>query len=245
MGYIVGLMATDGCLISNRRHLNFKSADEQLVRTFLECLGRPMRYSRIVGKTGNFHYVVQFGDVRFYKWLETVGLMPRKSLILGGIGVPDEFLLAVLRGRFDGDGHISSFVHYPTRSTYPTYRYERLWVFFNSASRPHLEWIRSKIAGAVQFDGFLEKLAPREGRRDFFRLKYGNHASAALLKAIYPTADVPKLERKWKIWEEYAKRHELREACADGGTRTRMGLHPPPPEDGASTNWATSAWGQF
>ena len=47
MAYVVGLMATDGCLISNRRQLNFKSQDEQLVRVFLQCLGRPPRYRTV------------------------------------------------------------------------------------------------------------------------------------------------------------------------------------------------------
>lgn len=51
MAYVVGLMATDGCLLSMRKQLNFKSEDEQLVRTFLECLGRPP--------------VTQFGDAAF------------------------------------------------------------------------------------------------------------------------------------------------------------------------------------
>ena len=156
MGYVVGLMATDGCLISNRRHLNFKSKDEQLVRTFLACLGRPMSYSTIVGRTGNLHYVAQFGDVRFYRWLESVGLMPRKSLILGALDVPDAFLFPTLRGLFDGDGHISNFVHYPTPNTYPDYRYERLWVFFNSASRLHLEWIQRRVAHALGLNGYIE-----------------------------------------------------------------------------------------
>lgn len=41
MGYVVGLMATDGCLLARRKQLNFKSQDEALVVTFLSCLGRP------------------------------------------------------------------------------------------------------------------------------------------------------------------------------------------------------------
>ncbi len=247
MAYVVGLMATDGCLVSNRRHLNFKSKDEQLVRTFLRCLGRPIHYATVVGRTGNTHYVTQFGDVHFYRWLESVGLMPRKSLVLGAIDVPKEFLSPTLRGLFDGDGHISNFVHAPTPTTYPDYRYERLWVFFNSASRRHLEWIQSRILSAVGIDGYVDMLAPRERRHDFFRLKYGNQTSVALLRAMYPDADVPKLERKWKIWQNYRMRHRLDEergsyrVCADGGTRTRMSLRSPPPEDGAYTNSATSA----
>jgi hypothetical protein len=205
MAYVVGLMASDGCLISGRRQLNFKSEDEQLVRTFLSCLGRPMHYGTIVGKTGNVHYVTQFSDAKFYRWLQDVGLTPRKSLTIGALNAPDKFLFPMLRGLFDGDGHISNFIHNPTPSTYPEYRYERLWVYFNCASRSHLEWIRSRVASVADLDGHIETQR-REGRHDFFRLKYGNHASVVLLKAMYPTPDVPKLERKWKVWAEYEQR---------------------------------------
>lgn len=196
-------------LITGRRHLNFKSEDEQLVRTFLECLGRPMRYGAPRTRTGNVVYVVQFGDVRFYRWLESVGLMPRKSLVLGGLDVPDQFLFPALRGLFDGDGHISNFIHAPTPATYPNYRYERLWVFFNSASRRHLEWIEKRVLAALGIRGHIEQQRRKENdrRHDFFRLKYGKHASIALLEAMYPTAHVPKLARKWKIWENYARRN--------------------------------------
>ena len=212
MAYVVGLMATDGCLIPKRRQLNFKSEDEQLVRTFLACLGRPLRYGTRTGRTGNLHYVTQFGDTAFYEWLEGVGLMPRKSLTLGGIDVPDQFLFPMLRGLFEGDGHISNFVHVPTRRKHPNYRYERLWLFFNSASRPHLEWIAQRVSSVAALTGRIEKRQPRAGERrhDFFRLKYGKHASIALLAAMYPNADVPKLERKWAIWNGYAQRYALR-----------------------------------
>src|SRR5436190_22019502 len=40
MAYIVGLTATDGCLVTGRRAINFKSGDRQLVETYLRLLGR-------------------------------------------------------------------------------------------------------------------------------------------------------------------------------------------------------------
>ena len=43
-----------------------------------------------------------------------------KSLTLGSIDVPDEFLLPVVRGRLDGDGSVVNFVHAPTKRLYPT-----------------------------------------------------------------------------------------------------------------------------
>ena len=247
MAYVVGLMATDGCLIAGRKQLNFKSEDEQLVQTFLTCLGKGRRYRGVKTRTGNTVYVTQFSDARFYEWLMTVGLTPRKSLTLGVIDVPDAFALSLLRGLLDGDGSIQTFVHRPTASTYPDYQYERLWVFFTSASRSHIDWIQALVERLLGFRGYVEVRPGRPPHHDFFRLKFGKHSSIALLRAVYPMPDVPKLERKWLIWEGFRTRHELAEdegpwvSGADGGTRTRMGLRPPPPEDGASTGWATSA----
>lgn len=209
MAYVVGLLATDGCLSKSGRHLSFDSSDEQLVITFLKCLGRPLRYSRIRTRIGNWSFKAQFGDVAFYGWLRSIGLHPRKSLTLGRIDVPRRYLAPLVRGLLDGDGTISNFVHFPTPSTAPDYLYERLWVYFSSASRPHVEWLRSALRRTFGVSGYIERRPPTEKRREFFRLKYGKFDSILLLKAIYPSTAVPKLERKWKIWNDYAERNAL------------------------------------
>lgn len=210
MAYVVGLIATDGCLITReRRHISFDSCDEQLVRTYLECLGRAPRYRALRTAAGGVRYQAQFSDVRFYRWLESVGLAPRKSLTLGAIAVPDRFALPLLRGLLDGDGHIASFVHRPTTATYPDYEYERLVVSFYSASSAHLEWVRETIGRLCSVDGSLRCDRRAPPRHDFYALRYGKRASIALLGALYPHPDVPMLERKYAIWMDYARRHGL------------------------------------
>jgi hypothetical protein len=57
--------------------------------------------------------------------------------------------------------------------------------------------------------GRIEQLPRKEGRHDFFRLRYGNLESPLLLRAMYPSPEVPMLERKWRIWEDYRGRHGL------------------------------------
>jgi hypothetical protein len=43
MAYLVGLTATDGCLYTGLRKINFKSGDRNLVETYLRLLGRTNR----------------------------------------------------------------------------------------------------------------------------------------------------------------------------------------------------------
>jgi len=118
MAYVVGLTATDGCLVSGRRAINFKSGDRQLVETYLALLGRTNRIKLQRTRTGGSAYFTQFHDSALYEWFRSVGLTPRKSLTLGAISVPDEFLLVLVRGLLDGDGSVMKDVprgHRPTR----------------------------------------------------------------------------------------------------------------------------------
>src|SRR5205823_1543022 len=122
---------TDGCLYTGFRKINFKSEDRDLVATYLRLLGRTNRIKPQRTRTGNIAWFTDFGDTRLYGWFQNIGLMPRKSLVLGALDVPDEFFFPLARGLFDGDGCIQNFVHHPTPSTYPLYTYERLWTYFN------------------------------------------------------------------------------------------------------------------
>ena len=205
MAYAVGLLATDGCLSKDRRHIILTSRDRQLVETYLQCLRRPIRWT--VGRTrrGKRAYYAQFSDVAFYDWLQSIGLSPRKSLTLGPIDVPDAHLLHLARGLLDGDGSISVFRHRPTPREYPNYTYERLWVFFLSASKCHIDWLRSRMKAALGLDGCVERIV-RKKRRDLFRLKYGKRESIILLRSLYSDPNAPCLDRKRRKWTDYSSR---------------------------------------
>jgi hypothetical protein len=217
MAYIVGLTATDGCLFTGRRKINFKSGDRQLVETYLSVLGRTNRVKQTKTRTDGIVYFTEFHDSRLYEWFRSVGLTPRKSLTLGAIRVPDEYLMPLARGLMDGDGSVVNFVHRPTVKMYPNYRYERLRVCFHSASRTHVDWLRSKLRPIAGTRGYVE-VRKLEGRHDFYKLQYGKAAAVALLTAFYADRTAPRLIRKWEIWDDYVNRN----LSADGGSRTLM-----------------------
>ncbi|TMC73861.1 MAG: hypothetical protein E6J13_03170 [Chloroflexi bacterium] len=212
MAYIVGLTATDGCLITGRRVINFKSEDRQLVQTYLSVLGRTNRIRKErTHLPDGIVFTTQFADSRLYEWFRSVGLTPRKSLTLGAICVPPQFIVPLARGLMDGDGSIANFVHAPTIAAYPEYRYERLTVNFNSASREHLEWLRSQLAGVIGETGSLTTRHIKN-RHDMSRLQYGKYATISLLRLFYADPNAPRLIRKWRIWNAYVERNPSRGA---------------------------------
>lgn len=210
LAYAAGLIATDGCLSRDGRHITFVSKDEDQMRTLLSLVDRPnIHYRRFESEFGGWAYRGQFSHAALYRWLLKIGLMPRKSLVLGGIDVADENLMPLVRGLLDGDGTVYTLIHHPTRKTSREYRYERLWTYFNSGSRKHLDWIQERLARALGISGCVETLK-QEGRMNpLYRLKYGNRDSRVLLPAIYVDQSVPRLHRKWLKWNEYLMRHPL------------------------------------
>ncbi len=207
MAYLVGLMATDGCLAGDRRHLALTSADFDLLETFRVLIGRPAtKIRRKVSPLGSA-YEVQFGDVALWRFLEDAGLTPRKSLTLGPILVPDEVFFDCLRGLLDGDGSVVNFLHPPTRRMYPGYMYERLIVKFHSASRAHIDWLRESIVRLSGQRGHLAHRMPPVGNNPVYTLLYGKHASIALLCEMYRDVTSPRLQRKYSVWRVYRDRN--------------------------------------
>ncbi|HSW95464.1 MAG TPA: hypothetical protein VLI88_04820 [Patescibacteria group bacterium] len=113
----------------------------------------------------------------------------------------------------EGDGSILNFTQAPTKKRYPQHRYERLIVAFNSASSAHLTWLRAQLEGHIGDRGSLSRRPPDATRHEFWSLRYGKAASTRPLELMYRDDSVPRLQRKWKVWENYRVRHS-----ADGGT---------------------------
>jgi hypothetical protein len=211
MAYIVGLTATDGCLVTGRRAINFKSGDRQLVETYLCLLGRKNRVKSHPTATGGIVYYTQFHDSALYGWFLAIGLTPRKSLTIGALAAPDEFLIPLARGLLDGDGSVINKTYRADTGRRPDYFWEYLITSFKSASRPHLEWLQSRLLAATGQAGYLSELklkTPLPGRHPFFELRFGKRSSLVLLPLLYPEA-APCLERKRAKWLAYAQRHGL------------------------------------
>ena len=208
LAYAVGLIATDGS-IARGRTVGFPSADRELVSHLLTCLGKHNKIGRIRTRTGGVLYRTQIGDAAFCRWLMSIGIGPRKSLTIGPLVVPDDHLLTLTRGLLDGDGSVINKRARADVGRRTDYYWEYLQTRFVCASRPHLEWLRDRLMLALDVDGLIIKRAARGRKHDCFTLRYGKVASQRLLPALYFDTRAPRLERKWRVWADYADRHGL------------------------------------
>ncbi len=78
--YVIGVIATDGNLSSDLRHIIITSKDHEMMVNCKKCLGINNKISKKVrgGEKEQKYYMVQFGDVSFFEFLLKLGLTPRK-----------------------------------------------------------------------------------------------------------------------------------------------------------------------
>lgn len=202
--YAIGLLATDGSLSKDGRHINFTSKDRELVESFKRCLGLGVKIGRKSSGsiTGKKYYQVQFGDVLFYRWLLSLGLTPRKSKTIGALKIPRRHFFDFLRGCFDGDGSAYSYWDPRWHSSFMFY------ISFCSASPPFLEWLQAEInKRPVMSGGHITKA------RRVYMLRYAKGDSFVLFRKMYYRDRLPFLKRKYlKLRKIFAinERHDAR-----------------------------------
>ncbi len=177
LAYAIGLIATDGNLSKDGRHINFTSKDKQLADLFMKCLNLK---TKITMKGNGFvkekkYYFVQFGDINFYRFLQKIGITPRKSKILSSVKIPAKYFFDFLRGNFDGDGTFYSYWDPRWRSSFMFY------IVFISASKKYILWLQNKLFFRLGIEGHITK----SGNDICYQLKYAKHESYKLLPKMY------------------------------------------------------------
>ena len=178
--YIIGLIVTDGNLSKDGRHINITSKD----RRYLFAIKKALKLKNKIGRKTRGHSKekiysqLQFGDVKFYKFLVDIGLSPKKSLTLGKIGVDKNYFVDFLRGVIDGDGNISTWIH--------TSNKHRQWSLrIVSAAPVFAEWLKNEIEMYFKVSGKLYHHKYR-GKKNFINiLKFGKLAAKVILQKTY------------------------------------------------------------
>jgi hypothetical protein len=186
--YAIGLLVTDGCIYSNRKMINLTSKDEEQIRNFMRCLNITnkvgMKSSGLSGEKKYFS--LQVGDVTFCDFLNSIGIMPKKTKIIGEVDIPTEYFFDFLRGHMDGDGTFYSYWDSRWRSSFMFY------TVFVSASEKHILWIREEIFQRLGIKGHLTKTGDTPMRG----IKYAKAESLKLLPKMYYNPEVVCLSRK-------------------------------------------------
>lgn len=186
LAYLVGLMTTDGNLSKDGRHMSFVSKDLEQVQNVIIILKLK---NKICVKNSSFknngkYYYVQFGNVEFYKFLNSVGLFPNKTKNLGSLLIPDVYIKDFIRGHLDGDGYTYS---------YWDKRWKNSFMFYTvlvSASKKHVIWLREIILNLYKLEGKIKR------NKSVYVLVFSKKASIKLMEVIYYSRNLICMKRK-------------------------------------------------
>jgi len=204
LAYIVGLLVTDGNLSKDGRHINMRSSDVDLLKTFQLILNLDAKIAQSYnnGFAKKSSYRIQFSNVQLYNWLISIGITPAKTYTIGKIKIPEKYFRDFLRGHLDGDGTIFTYIdkynHYRDR----TYINQRIFTKFISAGQLHITWLYNQIKKLTPVRGALIRNNPtRPNRVPMWEIKFSKYESLKLFKWLYYNKDLPTLKRKRQIAE--------------------------------------------
>lgn len=185
--YAIGLIASDGNLSKDGRHMSLVSRDREMVNNFKKALALTNKISKHYrsNETEKKYFVVYFGDKTFYKFLNRIGLTSNKSKTISHVKVPDKYFDDFLRGLFDGDG---SFYTYWDKRWPNSFGYK---LSFASASPNFINWLKEKLTNLYGTRGYLHKGA------GVINLEYVKGDSKKLYEIMYHKSDKLYLKRKY------------------------------------------------
>ena len=199
--YVVGYIATDGCLSKDGRHTTLVSKDIQILEDIKQAIG--LNNSKICnhrGGLGTMASHINISSRKFYKFLEEIGLTPKKSLTLGSLNIPESYFKDFLRGVIDGDGSIYSWIHRTNSHTQWSLR-------FHSGSEVFSKWLKNETEKYFNVQGKLHT-RKLKGRNPLYIVKFGKMAARVILGSSY-YKDCLVLERKNKAVQDCIKTKNL------------------------------------
>jgi intein/homing endonuclease len=194
LAYAAGLLASDGCLSGDGRHINLTSKDAELINITQKILNLNAKVTLKKGGFNTYAHSLQFSDVALFDFLCMAGIKPAKSKSIKAVSVDERYYADFLRGYFDGDGTIYG---YQDKRWVNSYMY---YIGYTSASKAFLEWLQklnSKLAHTSQ--GSIRN------KNRALTLEYAKDNSRILFKYMYYSPGVPKLTRKYQKFVDFLK----------------------------------------
>lgn len=204
---MTGLIASDGCLVRNRRTVVISSKHQDFLEAIRSAIGSRGSISQQASGFGSSGYRLQISSRSLWARLYGLGLTPHKSLTIGPLEVPGAWFRDFLRGVIDGDGNIRCWRH-------STNGREQWTVRIVGCSRPFLLWLQQmverlwRVRGAMHTDP-----VSRTRRHAKHTLKFGKLAAKALLSECY-----------YREALALARKARLAEACVSAKVGWRKSL---------------------
>ena len=186
--YLIGLIATDGCLSSDKRHIEITAKERGFLESIRSTCGIPNQVTPKKNGKGQISYRIQISSRSYYDFLLKVGLKSRKSLRLSKLNVPRSYFREFLRGVIDGDGCIRTWKH-------PSNGVTQWMLKIISASPPFVEWIKESCESFFGVKGRIHK----KSDSTLCVLKYGKLAAQRILNNCYHDGVEAVLERKKRL----------------------------------------------
>lgn len=181
--YLVGLLASDGCLFKRENHqgcirLSLHKDDLNL----LKDINSELQYDKPLEQTGDYLSITINSEI-MYSNLVSIGLYDNKTKYLDSkdIIIPDAFLLDYIRGYFDGDGSI--FINKPKSNINitPTCFYISISGYYHNLKSIQNMLLQYNIVAQITIDK-----RRYGGYNKFANLKFGaNKDKYFFLKLIY------------------------------------------------------------
>ena len=185
--YAVGLIASDGHLYKDGRHIAMTSKDIELINNFATALSLNNKISAMGSGRENHkpYFRIVFSHRKLHQYLETIGITPAKSHTISKVKVPEKYFADFLRGLFDGDGSFYSY-------------YDKRWknslvyqIAFYSASYQFISWLKFELSKKYGTKGFIRK---GDG---VWALRFVKQDTRKLQQVMYYNANVLLLKRKY------------------------------------------------
>ena len=187
LAYAIGLIASDGYLNKDGRHIWFSSRENELINKFKQALSLSNKIGRYArsSETEKRYYCITFGDVNFCKFLNNIGLTATKSKTIKSVAIPKNYFPDFFRGLFDGDG---------TFYTFQDKRWPNSFSFklsIASASIEFLYWLKDILTAYYKVKGYLHK------GTGVWNLEYVKGDTKKLFFTMYEDRNALRLMRKY------------------------------------------------
>ncbi|MFO0971315.1 MAG: hypothetical protein U0520_03135 [Candidatus Saccharimonadales bacterium] len=192
IAYSVGLIASDGCLQKDGRHIDLTSKDTIQLSNFSQALEKNLVIKPKFNGMGQESYRVQLSDVAYYDFLLAAGLTPAKSHTLGSLRIPDAYYPDFLRGVFDGDGTVYAYHDQRWKNSFMYY------IGICSASKEFLTYLKEMNCRVLGTKGGSIRHNAKASI-----LAYAKKDSYLLHEAMYSHAGFYFLPRKRKKLEDF------------------------------------------